>query len=70
MVEYHGVEKFVRLKKLTVATVQTSLECAKADFAIIVEQLQEKEVTLAELQKTYDKAIAQQQMYKQIDEGI
>lgn len=66
MVEYHGVEKFVCLKKLAAATVQTSLESAQADLAIIVAQLQ---VTLAELQKTYDEAIAQQRMYKQIAEG-
>lgn len=69
MVENHGVEKFVCLENLAAATVQTSLESAQADFAIIVAQLQEKEVTLAELQKTYDKVIAQQQMYKQIAEG-
>jgi dynein heavy chain len=69
MVEYHQVEKTVRAKKLAAAQAQANLAHAQAEPAIIVAQLQEKEIALAELQKTYDEAIAQQQKFKQLAAG-
>jgi dynein heavy chain len=69
MVEYHQVEKVVRPKKLAAASAQANLQRAQAGLAVIVGQLQEKEIALAELQKTSDEAIAQQQKFKQLAEG-
>jgi dynein heavy chain len=65
LVEYHQVERVVRLKKLAAATAEARLEHAQAELARIETQLLEKEAGLGELLKTYSEAIGQQQKSKQ-----